>query len=274
MLVTMTRVVDAIGWRDAYVVLAVFMFAIIVPVALVMRRSEDYGLLPDGATPGADGGRSSEAARVQARDAANSYTRGEALRTPAIWLLVVGFGFNMMALSAVLVHAIPFMTDNGFTRTEVALCGCRQWRREPLLKVCVRLLPAACTCALSFDYHAVDLGHQRGAHAGLGTHRLVRADVLRVLLLGIRIRRVGTFGRVHLGQILRQSAHRGRARSGHTVHHRVRGIGPHPSRILFRRSRFIYRRIRRVRRCLPHGRAGDSCTREPPPKQIPDEERM
>ena len=117
----MTRVADAIGWRDAYVVLAVFMFAIIVPVALVMRRCEDYGLLPDGATPGADGGRSSEAARVPARDAANSYTRGEALRTSAIWLLVVGFGFNMMALSAVLVHAIPFMTDKGFKRTEVAL---------------------------------------------------------------------------------------------------------------------------------------------------------
>ena len=27
----------------------------------------------------------------------------------------------MMALSAVLVHTIPFMTDNDFTRTEAAL---------------------------------------------------------------------------------------------------------------------------------------------------------
>ena len=36
--ITMTRVVDAMGWRDAYVVLAVSMFAILVPVALVMRR--------------------------------------------------------------------------------------------------------------------------------------------------------------------------------------------------------------------------------------------
>ena len=119
---TMTRIVDSAGWRDAYAILALVMFAIVVPVALVMRRRpEDHGLLPDGIEAGtaADGDRL--AAEAQARDAANSYTRGEAIRTPAIWLLVVGYGLNTMALTAVLVHAIPFMTDNGFTRTEAAL---------------------------------------------------------------------------------------------------------------------------------------------------------
>ena len=121
--VAMTSVVDSMGWRDAYLVLSVLTFVIIVPVALVMRRQpEDYGLLPDGTKPGAGlSGRSKKAADAQALDAANSYTRGEALRTPAIWLLIVGYGSNIMAISAVLVHAIPFMTDNGLTRTEAAL---------------------------------------------------------------------------------------------------------------------------------------------------------
>ena len=121
--VAMTSVVDSMGWRDAYLVLAVITFVVIVPVALVMRRQpEDYGLLPDGTKLGAGlGGRSKKAADAQALDAANSYTRGEALRTPAIWLLIVGYGSNIMAISAVLVHAIPFMTDNGLTRTEAAL---------------------------------------------------------------------------------------------------------------------------------------------------------
>ena len=119
---TMTRIVDSAGWRDAYAILALVVFAIVVPVALVMRRQpEDYGLLPDGLEPGATADIDRLAAEAQARDAANSYTRGEALRTPAIWLLMVGYGLNIMALSAVLVHAIPFMTDNGFTRTEAAL---------------------------------------------------------------------------------------------------------------------------------------------------------
>ena len=121
--VAMTSVVDSMGWRDAYLVLSVLTFVIIVPVALLMRRQpEDYGLLPDGTKPGAGlSGRSKKAADAQALDAANSYTRGEALRTPAIWLLIVGYGSNIMAISAVLVHAIPFMTDNGLTRTEAAL---------------------------------------------------------------------------------------------------------------------------------------------------------
>ena len=119
---TMTRIVDSAGWRDAYAILALVIFAIVVPVALVMRRRpEDHGLLPDGLEPGTTAGGDRLAAEAQARDAANSYTRGEAIRTSAIWLLVVGYGLNTMALTAVLVHAIPFMTDNGFTRTEAAL---------------------------------------------------------------------------------------------------------------------------------------------------------
>ncbi len=119
---TMTYIVDSAGWREAYAILALVIFVIVVPVALVMRRRpEDYGLLPDGLEPGSNAGVDRSAAEAQERDAANSYTRGEALRTPAIWLLIVGYGLNTMALTAVLVHAIPFMTDNGFTRTEAAL---------------------------------------------------------------------------------------------------------------------------------------------------------
>ena len=120
--ITMTGVVDSMGWRDSYVILGVFVFAILAPAALVMRRRpEDYGLLPDGLDPDAAAGADAEAVEAQERDAANSYTRGEALRTPAIWLLIVGYGLNIMALTAILVHAIPFLTDHGFTRTEAAL---------------------------------------------------------------------------------------------------------------------------------------------------------
>ena len=54
--VAMTQVVDSIGWRDAYVFLAVLVLAIVVPVAMVMRRRpEDYGQLPDGTERGAVG---------------------------------------------------------------------------------------------------------------------------------------------------------------------------------------------------------------------------
>ena len=47
--ITMTGIVDNFGWRFGYLALAGGVIALIVPVALVMRRQpEDVGLLPDG----------------------------------------------------------------------------------------------------------------------------------------------------------------------------------------------------------------------------------
>ena len=122
--VAMTQIVDSVGWRDAYVFLAVFVVAIVVPVALIMRRRpEDYGLLPDGARASAErsDARTRKALREQRRDAANSFTRRQAMRTVALWLLIVGYALHIMSVLSVLVHAIPFMTDSGFTRSEAAL---------------------------------------------------------------------------------------------------------------------------------------------------------
>ena len=109
--VVMTRVVDSIGWRDAYMFLGIFVFAIVVPIALFMRRRpEDYGMLPDGTKSG-DGQRTAKSRRAieqQRLDAANSYTRSEALRTRAISLLIIGYALHTLAILAVLAHAIPF----------------------------------------------------------------------------------------------------------------------------------------------------------------------
>lgn len=121
--VTMTQVVDSIGWRDAYVVLSIAILVMLLPVALLMRRSpEDYGMLPDGEDPAEpDLERREASAAAAALDAANSYTRSEAVRTSGLWALTLGFGLNLTAMSAILVHGIPFMTDAGFTRTEASI---------------------------------------------------------------------------------------------------------------------------------------------------------
>ncbi|MGE3961968.1 MAG: MFS transporter [Dehalococcoidia bacterium] len=120
--VTMTAVVDAEGWRTGYAVMGVLVWCLVLPVALLMRRTpEDYGLLPDGKR---DEGEPTPVELAQRaamqRDFANSFTRAEAVRTGALWMLVVGFGLNMAAVSAFLVHAIPFATDEVFTRSQAA----------------------------------------------------------------------------------------------------------------------------------------------------------
>lgn len=120
--ISMTRVVDSFGWRDAFIVLGVAVWVLALPVALMMRRQpEDYGLLPDGRTVADQetvGGRAAFAA-VQS-DFDNSYTRSAALRTPGVWLITFGMACFMLAMSAVLLHGIPYMTDAGFSRTQAA----------------------------------------------------------------------------------------------------------------------------------------------------------
>ena len=115
--VTMTFIVDNWDWRVGYAAMGAFILIAVLPVSFIMRRApEDYGLLPDGD--------SNEPAYVPGQSARTqetvSFTRGEAVRTSAFWLLLLGFAFNMAALISVLVHAIPFLTDAGFSRAIAA----------------------------------------------------------------------------------------------------------------------------------------------------------
>ena len=115
--ITMTFIVDSWDWRVGYAAMGAFILVAVLPVSFIMRRApEDYGLLPDGD--------SDEPAYVPGQPARSqettSFTRGEAIRTSAFWLLLLGFAFNMAALISVLVHAIPFLTDAGFSRAIAA----------------------------------------------------------------------------------------------------------------------------------------------------------
>jgi sugar phosphate permease len=103
----MTWLILTAGWRATYVVIAVLVLVISLPLCLwVMRDSpESVGLTPDGA-PRLPGTPAASVERV---------TAGEALRTLAFWQLAGSFftcGFSMSLLSA---HGIPMLTDHGYT---------------------------------------------------------------------------------------------------------------------------------------------------------------
>lgn len=85
-----TLLVDTVGWRFAWLVLAVGAGALLYPAALAMCRApEDYGWHPDGRTQQqVDAGLAGRAAE----DLARSMTRMEAIRTPTFYLLVLGSG--------------------------------------------------------------------------------------------------------------------------------------------------------------------------------------
>jgi OFA family oxalate/formate antiporter-like MFS transporter len=112
-----TAVVASLGWRDAFVVMALLFWALMVPAALLMRRTpEDYGMLPDGRRSGEarDDRERRDLERVR-EDFDRSYTRRDAMRTQAFWLLLLAFSLFLANNIAMLFHAIPFATGTGFT---------------------------------------------------------------------------------------------------------------------------------------------------------------
>ena len=116
---SLTPVVDAHGWEAGWRVLALVAAALILPASLMMRRQpEDYGLRPDGRSPDAPAG-SADAERERL-DYVTSLTRGEALRTSALWLIVVAFGAVGLTLLGLVTQAIPLLTDAGFSRPTAA----------------------------------------------------------------------------------------------------------------------------------------------------------
>ena len=116
---SLTPVVDAHGWEAGWRVLALVAAVLILPASLMMRRQpEDSGLRPDGRSPDEPAG--SAAAERERLDYVTSLTRGEALRTSALWLIVVAFGAVGLTLLGLVTQAIPLLTDAGFSRPTAA----------------------------------------------------------------------------------------------------------------------------------------------------------
>jgi MFS family permease len=114
-----TWLVDAIGWRYAWIWLGVVAAVLLYPVALLMRRApEDYGLHPDGHSDADMAGGAGQRADLEN---ANAYTRREALRTFSFYALVVAFGFFSINIIVLLLQTVPYLTDYGFTRNEAAM---------------------------------------------------------------------------------------------------------------------------------------------------------
>ena len=100
-------VVAAVGWRIAYLVFGVGVFAALALAATVMRRDpRSMGLWPDGveATPARPGAQ-----------AARAWSLGRAMRTSAFWLIAAAFTATWLAVFIPLVHLVPFARDLGYT---------------------------------------------------------------------------------------------------------------------------------------------------------------
>lgn len=118
----LTALVDGVGWRMAWQLLAIGFVALMLPAAMVMRRRpEDHGLNPDGRTAAQLRSGAADAVR---RDFDSSLTRRQALRTRTMWMLIFAFGMSSLSLLAIATQTIPYLADSGFERsTASAMLG-------------------------------------------------------------------------------------------------------------------------------------------------------
>ena len=110
--------IEAIGWRGAYLAMGGLTAVCIVPaVLLVMKtRPEDKGLLPDGARPGVDvapSGEADTADMAAAPPAQRAWTMSMALKSVPFWLIVVTFFLSSAGVAGVLQHEVNIMSGMG-----------------------------------------------------------------------------------------------------------------------------------------------------------------
>jgi len=101
--------VQSIGWRATMFYSGIFVAAVTVPLALLIRSSpEDMGLE-------ADGGSQSQKSSVGRRSAAAVYdfSTREALRTRAFWILLAGVVVRTSLWGGISVHAVELLVWRG-----------------------------------------------------------------------------------------------------------------------------------------------------------------
>lgn len=112
--VLLNVVIEAYSWRTAWIVAAVLVWVIVIPIAQwgLIDRPSDVGQYPDGVAPTADDGSSVPIAP--------SATRGEAIRTSRFWIVTFSSATVGLLSTALNFHQISMLGDAGLSATEAA----------------------------------------------------------------------------------------------------------------------------------------------------------
>ena len=102
---------DVLGFRGTWGILGIAILVVLFPLSfLIKTQPEDIGLLPDNEQPGDK--RTAE--QPSPSQDAESFTRAEAVRTHAFWLLASSFAFISLGMAGYQVNWQPYFIDVGF----------------------------------------------------------------------------------------------------------------------------------------------------------------
>ena len=109
--------IEADSWRAGWIAvgLTVLVTGFVPTFVLMARQPEDLGLVPDGRTP------ESWLASGTRPHLDPEYSRAEAMRTPAFWILLAFIMFAYPVQAGVSLHQAPHLLERGLDPTATAL---------------------------------------------------------------------------------------------------------------------------------------------------------
>ncbi|MBI3249622.1 MAG: MFS transporter [Deltaproteobacteria bacterium] len=108
--------IDAVGWRYAYVILGLLVMGVTIPVVALFLKDtpEQMGLAPDG-----------ERAERPPTTVATGHAQGmrshEVWRLKTFWRIVAAFFLMSVSVHGCLIHLVPMLTDYGLSAKSAAL---------------------------------------------------------------------------------------------------------------------------------------------------------
>ncbi len=110
--IALTQVIDTVGWRNAWIVSGVVIWATVVPIALfaIVDRPSDIGQQPDGATPEPG----------QLHPPRPSFTARQAVRTKGFWAVASITALSASIGTGLLFHQFAILAGQGLSRVQAA----------------------------------------------------------------------------------------------------------------------------------------------------------
>jgi len=109
--------IDAVGWRNAWIVIGITVCVLLIlPVVVFIRSSpESIGILPDGDNDESGSQSCDRGNDINPHDPEPSWTLKEAARTRTLWFLVIAGSTHSLVGTGLMFHQVSIMAGKGFS---------------------------------------------------------------------------------------------------------------------------------------------------------------
>jgi sugar phosphate permease len=193
------------GWRSGWLAIgaATLLIGFVPAWLLLVRRPEDLGLMPDGAQANEQG----DAAEERLRAAEPAFSRREALRMPAFWLVLLYTALVFPVQAGVSLHQAPYLIERGLSPTIAATVVSMFSLLSAVGSIACGMMPRGLPIRYGLAVAGASIALGTGMMLGIGTaaHAYLAGGLfgfgIGAVLTLVPIAWADYFGRAHFGAI-------------------------------------------------------------------------